>query len=156
MNYAFDALDRSSRNQSSFGKKTSAIVFAYKKFRHYLVERKFTVETDHSALQFLNNLNKPHGHFNRWALLLQDLDYAVQYKKGRLHQDAGSLSHIHLKSCWRVEMTTSFHFIVLSFQRTTMNYLLPSKSRIQFALQYDTFYPTRNCLKQVPRPHNRK
>lgn len=63
-----------------------------KKYRHYLAGKRFTVITDHAALQYLLNLKKPQGRLNRLSLLLQEYDFTVQYRHGRLHQDADLLS----------------------------------------------------------------
>lgn len=52
----------------------------------------FRVITDRSAFQHLPNLKKPTKRLNRWSLLLQEYEFTVQYRRGRLNQDTGSLS----------------------------------------------------------------
>lgn len=90
--YVSRMLDKHQKNYQISEKELFAIVFACRKFRHYLIDKKFLVLTDHSALQFLNNPKEPHGRLCRWALLLQEYDYVVRYRRGKVLQDADSLS----------------------------------------------------------------
>lgn len=92
MAYASKCLDVHEKNYQISEKELFAIVIACRKFRHYLSGKKFVVVADHAALQFLNNLKELQGRLGRWALLLQESNYTVFYRKGKLHQDADSLS----------------------------------------------------------------
>ncbi len=69
-----------------------AVVWAIKKFGHYIEFMHFTIETDHQALKWLRNLREPGGRLARWALQLQGLDFSIQYRKGSTNQAADALS----------------------------------------------------------------
>lgn len=75
-----------------------AIIWALKKYRHYLYGRKFTIITDHNALTWLFNSNKSTlGYIVRWRMILQDYDYEIVHRKGKIHQSVDALSRINEK-----------------------------------------------------------
>ena len=61
-------------------------------FGHYLVGKPFRIKTDHKALEALQTSRKLTGCLARWALSLQQYHFVVQYKPGKMNQDADSLS----------------------------------------------------------------
>nr|GEY15914.1 reverse transcriptase domain-containing protein [Tanacetum cinerariifolium] len=58
-----------------------AVVYAFEKFRPYLVLSKSIVHTDHSALKYLFNKQDAKERLFRWVLLLQEFDITVREKK---------------------------------------------------------------------------
>jgi len=52
--YASRTLTPSEHNYCTTRRKIMAVVFALKKFRHYLMGRHFVVKTDHASLQWLH------------------------------------------------------------------------------------------------------
>ena len=50
---------------------------------------------DHSALQWLLNLKQPSGRLARWISLIQAYSFTIQYRPGRVHNDAYGLSRRH-------------------------------------------------------------
>jgi hypothetical protein len=72
-------------------KECLALVFAMKQFRHYLLGRKFQLQTDHKPLVWIkSNIDNP--RISRWALALQEYDYEIQYKPGLQNIVADTLS----------------------------------------------------------------
>ncbi|KAD4178892.1 hypothetical protein E3N88_27483 [Mikania micrantha] len=63
-------------------KELLAVVFAFDKFRSYLVLSKTTVFTDHSALRFLFAKKDAKPRLIRWILLLSEFDIEIKDKKG--------------------------------------------------------------------------
>ncbi|GJZ22517.1 reverse transcriptase domain-containing protein [Tanacetum coccineum] len=59
-----------------------AVVFAFDKFRQYLVLSKTIVFTDHSALGYLFTKQDTKPQLIRWILLLQEFDIKIRDKKG--------------------------------------------------------------------------
>ena len=68
------------------------MIYAVKKFRHYLLANKFIFFTDHQALLYLVNKPCNTGRIVRWFIIL--LDFTVVVKKGTTHQRADHLSRL--------------------------------------------------------------
>ncbi|UYV74633.1 hypothetical protein LAZ67_12000335 [Cordylochernes scorpioides] len=58
----------------------------------YLMGRKFTIFSDHHALQWLKTIKNPSGRLFRWSLRLSCYEYEVRYIKGALQHEADLLS----------------------------------------------------------------
>jgi len=63
-------------------KELLAIVHALKIWRIYLEGHKFTVITDHAALEYLPTQAKLNRRQARWAELLQNYDFEIRYRPG--------------------------------------------------------------------------
>ncbi|GJW09751.1 reverse transcriptase domain-containing protein [Tanacetum coccineum] len=75
-------------------KEMLAIVYAFKKFRPYLVLSKSIVYTDHSTLKYLMNKQDAKPRLLRWVLLLQEFDITIRDKKGSENLAADHLSRL--------------------------------------------------------------
>ncbi|GJS38015.1 reverse transcriptase domain-containing protein [Tanacetum coccineum] len=62
-------------------KELLAVVYAFEKFRPYLVLSKSIVYTDHSALKYLLAKQDAKPRLLRWILLLQEFDVVIRDKK---------------------------------------------------------------------------
>ncbi|GJW28572.1 reverse transcriptase domain-containing protein [Tanacetum coccineum] len=62
-------------------KEMLAVVYAFEKFRPYLVLSKSVVYTDHSALKYLMNKQDAKPRLLWWVLLLQEFDITIRDKK---------------------------------------------------------------------------
>jgi hypothetical protein len=71
--YASKALDGAQRNYATTEKEFLAMIFAYDKFRPYIVDSKVIVHTDHLAIKYLMNKKDAKPRLIRWVLLLQEL-----------------------------------------------------------------------------------
>lgn len=90
--YASRTLNSAEINYSTIEKELLAIVWSCKYFRPYLFGQKFVINTDHKPLQWLFSLKEPNSRLVRWRLKLEEFDYKIQYKKGKLNQAADALS----------------------------------------------------------------
>ncbi|GJV42942.1 reverse transcriptase domain-containing protein [Tanacetum coccineum] len=62
-------------NYTTTEKEMLAVVYAFEKFRSYLIMNKSVVYTDHSALKYLFNKKDAKARLLRWVLLLQEFDF---------------------------------------------------------------------------------
>jgi transposase InsO family protein len=78
-----------------------AIVWSVRKLHAYLDGVKFTLITDHSALQWLFDFRGSNRRLVRWSLELQPYrDWmTIKYRQGRIHLNADPLSRAPLPEC---------------------------------------------------------
>ncbi|KAL3680009.1 hypothetical protein R1sor_022965 [Riccia sorocarpa] len=94
--FANRTLNKSERDYTTIEREALAMVYDVKKFKSYLQGNKFVFFVDHQALTYL--VNKVHitGRIARWLLLLQEFDFTVIYKPGKINVLADQLSRIEL------------------------------------------------------------
>ena len=91
--YGSKTLSPREKNYSTTEKEAFAIQFGTQHFRVYLLGRKFTISTDHSALSWLHSM-EPKGRIARWLMDLQEFDFEVKHRAGRVHNNADALSRL--------------------------------------------------------------
>ncbi|UYV63009.1 hypothetical protein LAZ67_2002835, partial [Cordylochernes scorpioides] len=69
-----------------------AVIDSVEKFRIYLAGVRFTIFTDHHALQWLKTLKNPTGRLFRWSLKMSAYEYDIKYIKGKTQYEADLLS----------------------------------------------------------------
>ena len=92
--YASNAFSKAQTRYSATKRELLAIVHFTRHFRHYLLGRKFTIVTDHRALQWLYNVKDPDGLTARWPEKLDAFNYEVRNKPGKSIAHANGLSRI--------------------------------------------------------------
>ncbi|GJS21432.1 reverse transcriptase domain-containing protein [Tanacetum coccineum] len=93
------------------GQQLLAVVYAFEKFRPYLVLSKSIVYTDHSALKYLLAKQDAKPRLLRWILLLQEFDVVIRDKKGAENLAADHLSRLenpHQSELEKKEITETF------------------------------------------------
>nr|GEW01154.1 reverse transcriptase domain-containing protein [Tanacetum cinerariifolium] len=70
IHYACKTMTKAESNQTTTKKEMLAVVYAFEKFRSYLIMNKSIVYTDHSALKYLFAKKDLKARFLRWVLLL--------------------------------------------------------------------------------------
>nr|GEY86120.1 DNA-directed DNA polymerase [Tanacetum cinerariifolium] len=91
IHYASKTLTEAESNYTTTEKEMLAVVYAFEKFRSYLIMNKCIVHTDHSALKYLFAKKDAKARLLRWVLLLKEFDFDVLDTKR-----AENLAAVHL------------------------------------------------------------
>ncbi|GJY33198.1 putative ribonuclease H-like domain-containing protein [Tanacetum coccineum] len=94
IHYASKMMNEAQENYTTTKKELLAVVFAFDKFRQYLVLSKTIVFTDHSALRYLFTKQDAKPRLIRWILLLQEFVIEIHDKKGAKNLETDHLSRL--------------------------------------------------------------
>ncbi len=86
IDYAIRALSATESNYSAFEREALGVIFALKRFRHYLTSNRFKLYADHQALKYICNIEENHGRIARWFTLFRRNKYGI-----------GFVSHIEMR-----------------------------------------------------------
>lgn len=73
-------------------KEMLAILWVVKKWKQYLMGRRFTIKTDQRNIKFLLDQRVREESQHPWLQKLNGFDYRVEYKKGKENMVADTLS----------------------------------------------------------------
>nr|GFA26741.1 DNA-directed DNA polymerase [Tanacetum cinerariifolium] len=96
IHYASKTMTQAETNYTTTEKEMLAVVYAFEKFRSYLIINKSIVYTDHSALKYLFAKKDAKARLLRWILLLQEFDFKVIDTKGAKNYVADHLSRLEI------------------------------------------------------------
>nr|GFC28867.1 reverse transcriptase domain-containing protein [Tanacetum cinerariifolium] len=94
IHYASKMMNQAKANYTTIEKEMLAVIYAFKKFRSYLIMNKSIIYTDHFALKYLFAKKDAKAHFLRWILLLQEFDFKVIDTRGTENYAADHLSRL--------------------------------------------------------------
>nr|GEV86752.1 reverse transcriptase domain-containing protein [Tanacetum cinerariifolium] len=92
--YASKTMIEAESNYTTTEKEMLAVVYAFEKFRSYLIMNKSIVYTDHSAHKYLFAKKDAKARLLRWILLLQEFDFKGIDTKGAENYAADHLSRL--------------------------------------------------------------
>ncbi|GJY61392.1 reverse transcriptase domain-containing protein [Tanacetum coccineum] len=94
IHYASKTMNEAESHYTTTEKEMLAVVYAFEKFRSYLILNKSIVYTDHSALKYLFAKKDSKARLLRWVLLLQEFKFKVIDTKGAKNLAADHLSRL--------------------------------------------------------------
>nr|GEZ10788.1 reverse transcriptase domain-containing protein [Tanacetum cinerariifolium] len=94
IHYARKTMNQAKMNYTMTEKEMLAVVYAFKKFRSYLIMNKSIVYTDHSALKYLFTKKDAKARLLCWILLLQEFNFKFIDTKGAENYAVDHLSHL--------------------------------------------------------------
>ncbi|GJU81036.1 reverse transcriptase domain-containing protein [Tanacetum coccineum] len=92
--YANKIMNEAQENYTTTKKELLAVVFAFDKFRQYLVLSKTIIFTDHSSLRHLFTKQDAKPRLIQWILLLQEFGTEIRNKKGAENLAGDHLSRL--------------------------------------------------------------
>ncbi|GJX30284.1 reverse transcriptase domain-containing protein [Tanacetum coccineum] len=115
IHYASKTMTDAQAYYTTTEKELLAVVYAFEKFRPYLVLSKTILYTNQSALKYLLAKQDAKSRLLRWILLLQEFDVIIRDKKGAKNVAADHLSRLENPQSDPVkkEITKTFPFETL-------------------------------------------
>ena len=141
--YASRTLNDAQLNYATTEKELLAIVFAFDKFRPYLISNKVVVHTNHSAIKYLMTKKDAKPRLIRWVLLLHEFDVEIKDKKGTENLVADHLSRLEGASD-EIQVNDDFpneHLLAVEDKRAVprfsdyVNYLVAKVVPLEFNYQ---------------------
>nr|GEU69275.1 reverse transcriptase domain-containing protein [Tanacetum cinerariifolium] len=155
IHYASKTMTEAKSNYTTMEKEMLAVVYAFEKFRSYLIMNKSIVYTDHSALKYLFAKKDSNARLLRWVLLLQEFTFKVINKKRAENLAADHLSRLenpHQNVLDPKEINESF------LSRHSIWFLLVSSEGVYMAkkpltfLRLATMDPPGDTMAQITQP----
>nr|GEU55669.1 reverse transcriptase domain-containing protein [Tanacetum cinerariifolium] len=96
IHYASKTMNQAEMNYTTTEKEMLAVVYAFEKFRSYLIMNKSIVYPDHSALKYLFAKKDVKAQLLRWILLLQEFDFKEKTTPYRVISSKTLYGHLEL------------------------------------------------------------
>ncbi|KAK8641007.1 hypothetical protein V6N13_008758 [Hibiscus sabdariffa] len=103
--YASKTLNEAQIYYTTTEKELLTVIFAFDKFRSYLIGTKVTVHTNHSAIKYMLAKKDAKPRLIHWILLLQELDVEIIDRKGTESQVADHISRTENKQFTTMDST---------------------------------------------------
>ena len=93
--YASRSLNKAEQNYPITEQEALAVVWAVEYFHKYLIQQKFIVVTDYSALTTMMKIHESKGRRARWIMKLQEYDFEIKHRTGKSNRNADALSRLY-------------------------------------------------------------
>ena len=128
------SLNRVERRWSTIEKEAFAIFYSLMKWEEYLRDTKFTLQTDHKNLTYVNA--EPKAKVQRWKLAIQSFDFWLEHIAGESNVVADGFSRFCEKDLPTQEPITLLNITMLNnIVEIEENFLSRSKSHSQTAME---------------------
>ena len=97
--YGSRLLSNAEANYCVTRRELLAVIYFVKYYKQYLLGRKFTIRTDHAALQWLQKTPDPIGQQARWLEQLAAFTFDIVHRPGLRHGSADGLSRNPCRQC---------------------------------------------------------
>ena len=95
--YESRKLNENEKNCLTHDLELAASIHALKMWRHYLLDRRFVLMSDHSGLRHLFDQPNMNAKQARWLPMINEFDFEIRYIKGKENRVSYSLRiHIHV------------------------------------------------------------
>ncbi len=94
ISYASRSLTKSEINYSVTSREMLAVYWCLGQFRPYIYGKKFTLQTDHTALRSILSAQDMNGQAARWQMALADYEFDVIHRPGVQHGNADAMSRL--------------------------------------------------------------
>ena len=79
--YSSKTFNEAQENYTTTEKEMLPMVFAYKKFKPYILESRVIIHTDHAAIKYIMTKKEAKPRLIKWVLLFQEFDMEIKDKK---------------------------------------------------------------------------
>lgn len=144
-------------------KECYAIVFALKKWQEILIDKPFTLRSDHENLQYINDSGS--SKVLRWKLFLLEFDFDIEHIAGEDNVVADSLSRcvniivpspsfetLDMFSTWTKDLSEKQHIVTGIILAIRQSNLIDNKLREAFKLIHNDIeghLQVRACMKKL-------
>jgi hypothetical protein len=90
--YESRKLKEHERNYATHDLELAAIVHALRKWRHYLMGKRFELRTDHNGLKYLFDQPNLNARQSRWLEFLSEYDFDIKHIKGKENKVVDALN----------------------------------------------------------------
>jgi hypothetical protein len=122
--YESRKLKEHERNYATHDLELAAIVHSLKKWRHYLMGRRFELRTDHNGLKYLFDQPTLNSRQSRWLEFLCEYDFDMKHIKGKDNKVVDALSRrVHELHATSISMyQTDIKSIILEAANIDLQY----------------------------------
>jgi hypothetical protein len=97
------------RNYATHDLELEAIVHALRKWRHYLMGKRFEMRTNHNGLKYFFDQPTLNARQSRWLEFLSEFDFDIKHIKGKENKVADALSkRVHEMHATTISMYQSY------------------------------------------------